>query len=120
MWTGRSEGADEILDIVLINEKSLGILDSRGDWSNGDIDKDGVLGNGELLEELITRGWITLGIWTTTGGEMVFGSSWRIFIFILLSFGSFGSFGSLDGIWLVVEFTSSIFGVKVTENTSYI
>jgi len=112
LWTGRSEGADEILDIVLINEKSLGILDSRGDWTNGDIDKDGVLGNGELLEELITRGWITLGIRTTTGGEMGFGSSW--IVFILLSFGSFG------GIWLVVEFTSSTFGVKVTENTFYI
>lgn len=86
------------------------MLDSRGVWSKGDKDdKDGVLGNGELLEEVITRGWITLGIRTTTGGEMDFGSS--CIIFILLSFGSF------DGIWLVVEFTSSIFGVKVTENT---
>jgi len=42
---------------VLINEKSLGILDSRGVLSKGDKDdKDGVLGNGELLEEVITRG----------------------------------------------------------------
>lgn len=99
---------------MLINEKSLGILDSRGVWSKGDKDdKDGVLGNGELLEEVITRGWITLGIRTTTGGEMVFGSSCIIFIFIFILL----SFGSFDGIWLVVEFTSSIFGVKVTENT---
>ena len=92
-----------------MNEKSLGILASKGDWSNGDIDKDGVLGNGELLEEVITRGWITLGIRTTLGGEIFFGSSCIIFILL--------SLGSLDGIWLVVEFTSSIFGVKVTENT---
>lgn len=111
--TGRSAG-DNTLVKVVINEKLFGTLESTavGNWSNEVVNKDGVLDSSEVLVDVITWGWMTLGIRTTTGGETFFGSSWIEFSLML----SFDSFNLFDDIWLVAGFTSSIFGVKVTEN----
>lgn len=56
LCVGRSEWDDDIFDIVLMNEKSFGTQQSNDCCSSGDIVKDGVLGNGELLDEVIASG----------------------------------------------------------------